>query len=113
MAGAWSAVAAAHALSYVVGSVLASGMGWVKNVHSALVKLVGLVEVLGALGLILPLATGIAPILTPIAAVGLAVTMLGAVITHAILKGSAKAAMMSALLGVLSVVSAVLGFIVL
>jgi len=38
--------------------------------------------VLGALGLILPAVTGIMPILTPIAAVGLALTMLGALITH-------------------------------
>ena len=39
-------------------------------------------EVLGGLGLILPLATGIAPILTPIAAVGIAILMLGATVVH-------------------------------
>ncbi|MCJ7700842.1 MAG: DoxX family protein [Anaerolineales bacterium] len=37
---------------------------------------------LGALGLILPLATGILPVLTPLAAVGLALTMVGAFLTH-------------------------------
>lgn len=35
-----------------------------------------------AIGLVLPGVTGIAPVLVPIAAVGLAVTMVGAVITH-------------------------------
>jgi hypothetical protein len=39
---------------------------------------VGLLEVLGALGLVLPGALGVAPLLTPLAAVGLAMTMIGA-----------------------------------
>jgi uncharacterized membrane protein YphA (DoxX/SURF4 family) len=38
--------------------------------------------VLGALGLILPAAFDIAPILTPLAACGLAIIMIGAIITH-------------------------------
>jgi uncharacterized membrane protein YphA (DoxX/SURF4 family) len=40
-------------------------------------------ELLGAAGLILPAVTGIAPILTPLAAAGLAVMMLLAALTHA------------------------------
>jgi hypothetical protein len=43
---------------------------------------IGLLEVLGALGLILPGALGIAPMLVPVAAMGLAVTMVGAIATH-------------------------------
>ncbi len=43
---------------------------------------IGIVEILGALGLILPAVTGILPWLTPLAAVGLALTMVGAIITH-------------------------------
>jgi uncharacterized membrane protein YphA (DoxX/SURF4 family) len=43
---------------------------------------IGIVEILGALGLILPAATGILPWLTPLAAVGLALTMVGAIIVH-------------------------------
>jgi predicted PurR-regulated permease PerM len=39
-------------------------------------------ELLGAVGLILPAMTGIAPILTPLAAAGLAVMMLLAALTH-------------------------------
>jgi uncharacterized membrane protein YphA (DoxX/SURF4 family) len=40
--------------------------------------LIGVLELLGAIGLIAPAATGILPWLTPLAAVGLALTMLGA-----------------------------------
>ncbi len=44
--------------------------------------LIGVAEVLGALGLILPAALNIQPRLTPLAAVGLTVIMLGAFGTH-------------------------------
>ena len=37
---------------------------------------------MGAMGLILPWATGILPWLTPLAAIGLALTMVGAFLTH-------------------------------
>ena len=55
---------------------------WMKDRSDAQVKLLGAVELLGALGLILPELTGIAPILTPIAAAGLVVVQLGAVRVH-------------------------------
>jgi len=61
---------------------LAGQMAWVDDFSPGMVKLIGAVEVLGALGLILPWATGILPILTPIAAAGLALTMVGAAWTH-------------------------------
>ncbi|MFL6220093.1 MAG: DoxX family protein, partial [Actinomycetes bacterium] len=47
------------------------------------VKMIGALEVLGAVGLILPAALDIAPILVPLAATGLGVIMLGAIVTHA------------------------------
>src|SRR5258706_7476491 len=47
-----------------------------------LVRFMGAAEILGAIGLIAPDATRIAPVLTPIAAVGLAVVMLSAIIFH-------------------------------
>ncbi len=47
-----------------------------------LLRFIGAVEVLGALGVILPALTGIAPILTPIAAIGLAVIQILAIILH-------------------------------
>jgi uncharacterized membrane protein YphA (DoxX/SURF4 family) len=45
-------------------------------------RLLGVAEVLGALGLILPVATGIAPVLTIAAAVCLGIVMVGATIVH-------------------------------
>jgi hypothetical protein len=55
---------------------------WMKDSSDAGVKAVGLVELLGALGVILPWLTGIASILTPIAAVGLVVVQIGALRVH-------------------------------
>ncbi len=43
---------------------------------------IGWAEVLAAFGLLLPVLTGIAPWLTPLAAVGLVVIMIGATILH-------------------------------
>ncbi|MGE0214854.1 DoxX family protein [Mycolicibacterium sp.] len=48
----------------------------------AFIKSLGAVEVAGALGLILPWATGIAPVLTPAAAIGLVLVQVGAAIFH-------------------------------
>ncbi len=61
----------------------ASGMAWVEDFTPGMIKTIGALEVLGALGLILPAALGIIPVLVPIAAVGLAALMVGAAITHA------------------------------
>lgn len=61
---------------------LATHMGWVDDVAPATVRLVGVLEVLGAVGLILPAATRILPWLTPVAAGGLVLTMVGAMLTH-------------------------------
>jgi hypothetical protein len=57
-------------------------MRWAAHVTDARFRAIGLVEVLGALGLILPAALGVAPVLTPIAAVGLALAMVAAGMTH-------------------------------
>ncbi|MEP6650441.1 MAG: DoxX family protein [Lapillicoccus sp.] len=57
-------------------------MAWVDDFSQPMVRFIGSMEILGALGLVLPAATSIAPILTPIAAVGLIVVMIGAAITH-------------------------------
>ena len=61
---------------------LASMLPWVQDFSPATVRFIGVMELLGASGLILPAATGIAPVLTPIAATGLAVMMALAVATH-------------------------------
>ena len=51
---------------------------------NAFLVFIGVVEVLGALGLILPSALRIAPGLTPLAALGLVILMAGAVVTGVI-----------------------------
>jgi hypothetical protein len=56
-------------------------MGWAADVADLEFRTVGLLEVLGALGLVLPGALGVAPLLTPLAAVGLAMTMIGGMTT--------------------------------
>jgi uncharacterized membrane protein YphA (DoxX/SURF4 family) len=61
----------------------ASGMGWTENFSGGAIKAIGALEVLGAIGLILPAALDIVPLLVPLAATGLAVMMLGAAVTHA------------------------------
>jgi hypothetical protein len=57
-------------------------MSWVGDFTEGQVKGIGAVEVAGALGLVLPWLTGVAPILTPIAAVCLALIMVGALVFH-------------------------------
>jgi uncharacterized membrane protein YphA (DoxX/SURF4 family) len=61
---------------------LAANMGWVDDFSAKMVKVIGTAEILGAVGLILPWATGILTWLTPVAAVGLAVIQVGAIVTH-------------------------------
>ncbi|HXZ06111.1 MAG TPA: DoxX family protein [Ktedonobacteraceae bacterium] len=56
--------------------------GWVQDVGQRGVRLIGTLEILGAIGLILPALTGILPWLTPLAAACLGLTMICAMITH-------------------------------
>src|SRR5580658_1031014 len=46
------------------------------------VRLLGLVELLGSVGIIVPYLTGILPVLTPLAAVGFGIVMVGAIVVH-------------------------------
>lgn len=62
---------------------LAENMPWVEDFTARTIKLIGVVEILGAIGLVLPAALDIAPALTPLAASGLALLMLLAAFTHA------------------------------
>lgn len=57
-------------------------MAWANDFSATQIKLIGLAEVLGAIGLIAPYATGILPVLTPVAAAALALLMAGATATH-------------------------------
>src|SRR5215213_600751 len=61
---------------------LAKNMGWVEDFSQPTVRIIGALEVLGAIGVVLPALTGILPWLTPLAALGLVLLMLGAALTH-------------------------------
>jgi uncharacterized membrane protein YphA (DoxX/SURF4 family) len=64
-------------------AALAAQMAWVGSVPAVLVRFIGLAELAGAAGLILPALTRIQPRLTAVAAIGLVVVMLLASLTHA------------------------------
>jgi uncharacterized membrane protein len=57
-------------------------MGWVDTVPMPFVRVIGVLEVLGAAGLILPPLTGIAPWLAIAAAIGLALIQVGGIVLH-------------------------------
>ncbi|HEY1178644.1 MAG TPA: DoxX family protein [Phytomonospora sp.] len=48
-------------------------MGWIDTVPMRLVRLIGVVEAAGAIGLVLPPLTGVAPVLALVAAIGFVV----------------------------------------
>ena len=64
-------------------------MGWVDRVPMPLVRLIGVLELLGAAGLILPPLTGIAPWLAIAAAIGLALIQVGGIAVH-VSRGEAR-----------------------
>jgi hypothetical protein len=55
---------------------------WVEDFSTGTVRFIRVMELLAAIGLILPALTGVAVFLTPLAATGLVVMMLLAVLTH-------------------------------
>jgi uncharacterized membrane protein len=57
-------------------------MGWAQDFSATQIMTIGAVEVLGALGLILPFLLKRWRFLVPLAAIGLALTMVGAAIVH-------------------------------
>ncbi len=62
---------------------LGAMMTYVPTMPELFIRFVGLMEILGAIGLILPSLTRIMPVLTPAAAVGLSIVQVAAIILHA------------------------------
>ncbi|MEU6348711.1 DoxX family protein [Streptomyces sp. NPDC047072] len=60
----------------------APGGGWTGDNGAAFVRSLGAVELLAAVGLVLPAAVGVAPVLVPVTAVCWVLLMVGAMITH-------------------------------
>lgn len=62
---------------------LTEKMGWPGDYAPSTVRFIGIVEGAGAVGMVLPMITGILPWLTPLAAVGFAVIQVLAIRVHA------------------------------
>lgn len=60
-----------------------AALPWVKEYSKGFVTFVGLVDLLGGLGVVLPALTGVMTSLTPLAALGIAVLMVVAAVFHA------------------------------
>ncbi|MEM7114515.1 MAG: DoxX family protein [Chloroflexota bacterium] len=88
---------------------LQKDVAYVEDFSDGQVKAIGGLEVAGALGLILPKALGIAEILTPLAALGLFLTMVGAAITH-IRRDEMPMIIMNIILGLLALLVALARF---
>lgn len=78
-------------------------MGWIEHVSDGTARLAGGAEVLGAVGLVLPAVTGIAPVLVPLAAAGLAATMILAAIFHS-RRGESQSTMMNIVFAILALI---------
>lgn len=91
-------------------TLASSGMAYVGDFSATQVKLIGVAELLGAIGLILPKLLGILPVLSPISAIGLVLLMIGAIGTHV---RRHEQFIPPLVLALLAVAAAVLGFLTL
>jgi len=80
---------------------LVKSLPWVNDFSLQTVRFIGISELAGAIGIIIPQITGILPILSPIAAVGLVIIMILAA-SHHIRKNEFKEVAFNAVLLVLS-----------
>lgn len=77
------AMAGVMKLTQPIDKLLKSGVTWADRFPLTTVRTIGLSELLGALGLILPWLLNIVPVLTPVAASALAFVQLLAIFHHA------------------------------
>jgi uncharacterized membrane protein YphA (DoxX/SURF4 family) len=100
-----------HAMQFERGSTRAR-MGWMTAVGRDRLRVIGILEMVGAIGLILPAATGILPWLTPVAATCLAVLMVFAIVLHARRSGEVPNIVGNAVLGIIAALIAYGRFVV-
>lgn len=68
-----------------IADLIAFGMQWIEDFPAWQVRVIGVLEVLGVLGLNAPYVVKRLPkVLVPLAAAGLALTMIGAIATHVV-----------------------------
>ncbi|MES2171038.1 MAG: DoxX family protein [Actinomycetota bacterium] len=87
---------------------LKDAMIWTTHASAWQVKTVGALELLGALGVILPLATGIVPVLTAVAALCLALVQVVALVVHVRIKDVTPQLSLNVFLLLLAVAVAIL-----
>lgn len=85
-----------------------SGMAWTADFTPATIRLIGVLEIIGVAGLVIPPLTGIAPVLAPCAAVGIGLVQIGATLTHVRIN---ERPIINVALIVLAAVAAVSGFL--
>jgi uncharacterized membrane protein YphA (DoxX/SURF4 family) len=66
-----------------IDALVGMGMAYAAALPEAFIRFVAFMEILGAIGLLLPAATRILPWLTPLAAAGLSFVQLSAIVLHA------------------------------
>jgi uncharacterized membrane protein len=88
------------------------GMTWLAGVGRDRMRIIGILEILGAIGLILPAATGVLPWLTPTAATALAVLMVLAIVLHARRPDEGRNIIGNAILGAIAALIAYGRFVV-
>jgi uncharacterized membrane protein len=89
-----------HSIGYAQASQN-PGMVWMRAVPAPMVKTIGILEILGAIGLIVPALTGVLTWLTPLAALLLGVVMVLAAAFH-VSRREAPNAFFNAVLGLLA-----------
>ena len=98
LAAAFLLVGYTHAFSPI--AVAVARAPWAASLPVPLIRFIGVVELAGALGVILPAATRIQPRLTPLAAAGLATIMVLAIPFH-LMRGEMKEIAINLVLGAL------------
>ena len=85
-------------------------MPFTRDVPLVMTRLIGVAEILGAIGVVVPALTGIAPILTPIAAVALALLQLIAFVFHLVRREISPALLSNVVIFAMAVFVAVARF---
>ena len=84
-------------------------MGWVADYSDSTIRAIGGLELAAGIGLIFPWWLDIAPVLTPLAALGVVAIQVGAMLTHR-RRGEMQMLAMNAMIGVVAVVVAIGSF---
>jgi hypothetical protein len=111
LALAFLTVGYGHSLGFDQWSIR-PGLTWIADVGRGRMRAIAGLEVLGAIGLILPAATGVLPWLTPVAASCLAILMAVSAVYHLRRPGESQNVVLNVILGVIAVLVAYGRFVV-